>query len=257
MMSFFRSVFTTALIATLLGGCAATSDPSKWSAEKFFNEAQSALQDSDYQTAIKYFEDLEVYHPFSPYTQQAQLEVAYTYFKYDEPDSAIAATERYIKLYPRAENVDYAYYLRGLISFNRGTSGFDLAFNLDTTNRQPTSSLDAYHHFEELITRFPDSQYADDAKQRMIALRNHLAQYELHVANYYLRRGAPLSAARRAQYCLETYPQTPSTPDALVLLTKAYIKLGIEDLAGDALKILQLNYPDNEAIPDLVEKLGS
>lgn len=257
MMSRFKTLFASTLIATLLWGCASTNDPSKWSAEQFFSEASEALNDADYATAIKYFEDLEIYHPFSPFTQQAQLEVAYTYFKYNEPDSAIAAADRYIKLYPRAKNVDYAYYLRGLVNFERGTSGFDLALNLDTTSRQSRSSLSAYRNFEELVQRFPASEYANDAKQRMVALRNHLAEYELHVARYYLRRGAPLSAVRRAQYTLETYPQTPAIPDALALLAEAYIKLGVTDMAGDVLEVLRLNYPDHDAIEDLSDDLAS
>lgn len=257
MISLFKSILASALIMTLLWGCAATQDPNKWPAEKFFTEAKEALDNSDYQTAIKYFEDLEIYHPFSPYTQQAQLEVAYTYYKYGEPDSSIAATERYIKLYPRSKNVDYAYYLRGLVAFERGTSGIDLAFNLDTSNRQPRTSISAYSYFEELIRRFPNSQYADDAKQRMIDLRNKLAKYELHVARYYLRRGANLSAAKRAKYTLETYPQTPIIPDALALLTEAYIKLGVDDLANSSLQVLRLNYPDHAAIKKLTADLGA
>ncbi len=257
MISFFKFIFASLLASSLLWGCAATQDPSKWSAERFFSEAKEALDSSDYQTAIKYFEDLDIYHPFSPYTQQAQLEVAYTYYKYGEPDSSIAAAERYIKLYPRSENVDYAYYLRGLVAFERGTSGIDLAFNLDTSNRQPNSALNAYSHFKELTERFPNSQYVDDAKQRIVDLRNKLAEYELHVARYYLRRGANLSAAQRAKYTLETYPQTPAIPDALALLTEAYTKLGVDDLANNTLKVLRLNYPDHVAIKKLAAALDT
>lgn len=241
-----KSFASLLLITLLLGGCATTDlDPSKWPAQRFYNEAKEALSDGNYETAIKRFEDLEIHHPFSPYTQQAQLEVAYAYYKYDEPDSAIAAADRYIKLYPRAGNVDYAYYLRGLVSFERGLASLDLALGLDVTKREPKSANNSFRYFEELINRYPNSQYAEDAKQRMIDLRNRLATYEIHVADYYMRRGAYLSAANRSKSVLESYPQTPAIPDALVIMVKAYRKLGINELADDALKVLKLNYPDS------------
>jgi outer membrane protein assembly factor BamD len=240
-----KSLSALLLITLLLGGCATTDlDPSKWAAERFYKEAKEALDDGDYETAIKRYEELEIHHPFSPYTQQAQLEVAYAYYKFDEPDSAIAATERYIKLYPRADNVDYAYYLRGLVSFERGLASLDLALGLDVTKREPKSAKSAFAYFEELIKRYPNSHYAEDARQRMIDLRNRLAAYEIHVADYYMRRGAHLSAVNRCKSVLELYPQTPATPDALAIMVQAYRKLGINDLADDALKVLQLNYPD-------------
>ncbi len=250
-MSSFKQFFVLISLLTLIAGCASTQDPGKWSAKQFYDQARQAIEVEDYQTAIKYYEDLEINHPFSPFTQQAQLEVIYAYYQYDEPESAIAAADRYIKLYPRAKNVDYAYYLRGLVSFDRGMSSLDLWLELETDKRQPQTALSAYRYFEELIKRFPDSQYAGDAKQRMVYLRNKLARYELNVAGYYFRRGAYLSAANRAIYILENYPQTPATPDALVIMIKAYRQLGVEDLAADALQVMQLNYPDHEALKQL------
>ncbi len=241
----------SALFLSLLIGCASTSDPAKWPASKFYNQAQESMSIKDYQTAIKHYEDLEIHHPFSPYTQQAQLDVAYAYYKYDEPDSAIAAANRYIKLYPRAQGVDYAYYLRGLISFERGMNTLDLTLGLDFSKRQPKTAKDAFHHFEDLIKRYPNSQYVNDAKQRMLDIRNRLAEYELHTANYYFRRGAYLSAVKRAQYALENYPQTPAVPDALIIIIKAYRQLGINDLANDTFKVFKLNYPEHEAINEL------
>ena len=237
-----------ALFLSLLVGCASTSNPATWPASKFYSLAQESMSAKDFQTAIKHYEDLEIHHPFSPYTQQAQLEVAYAYYKYDEPDSAIAAANRYIKLYPRAKDVDYAYYLRGLVSFERGMSTLDLTLGLDFSKRQPKTTKEAFQHFEELIKRYPDSKYVNDAKQRMLDIRNRLAEFELHAANYYLRRGAYLSAAKRAQYALANYPQTPAVPDALIIIIKAYRQLGIDDLADDALKVFKLNYPEHEAI---------
>ena len=244
-MSLIKSLTPLLFVTLLLGGCAtADLDPTEWAAERFYNEAKQALDNNDYEIAIKRYEDLEIHHPFSPYTQQAQLEIGYAYYKYDEPDSAIAAADRYIKLYPRAENVDYAYYLRGLASFERGLSTFDLALGLDITKREPKAAKNAFIYFEELIKRYPDSHYGDDAKRRMIDLRNRLAAYELHVAHYYMNRGAHLSAVNRCKNILENYPQTPSIPDALVTMAEAYRQLGIHDLANDTLQVLQLNHPD-------------
>ena len=239
------------LFLSLLVGCASTSNPDTWPASEFYNQAQESMSIEDYQTAIKHYEDLEIHHPFSPYTQQAQLDVAYAYYKYDEPDSAIAAANRYIKLYPRAKDVDYAYYLRGLINFERSMSTLDLTLGLDFSKRQPNTAKDAFHHFANLIKRYPDSKYVNDAKQRMLDIRNQLAQYELHAANYYFRRGAYLSAVKRAQYALANYPQTPAIPDALILMIKAYRQLGINDLADDALRVFKLNYPEHETINEL------
>lgn len=236
------------LLLTLVSGCATTHDPSTWSAQEFYDRAREAMQRNDYQSAIQYYEDLEIRHPFSPYTQQAQLEVIHAYYEYNEPESAIAAAERYIKLYPRAGNVDYAYYLRGLVSAERGLSDFDLWLGLEADKRQPQSARNAYRYFEELITRFPESRYSADAKQRMVHLRNQLARHELSVADYYLRRGANLSAARRASYVVANFPQTPAIPDALVIMVQAYRELGIDDLAADALAVMKLNYPDHEGL---------
>ena len=250
-MSSMKNLFAILLLLSLMAGCATKYDPSTWSAKEFYDKAQEAMKIEDYQTAIKYYEDMDIYHPFSPFTQQAQLEVAYAYYKYDEADSAIAAADRYIKLYPRDVNVDYAYYLRGLVSFERGLSNLDVWLGLEVDKRQPNYAITAYRYFDELIKRYPDSKYAPDAKQRMLHLRNRLAQYELNVANFYLRREAYLSAANRAKYVLENYPQTPAIPEALVIMIKAYRQLGVNDLADDALKVFNLNYPDHQAYRDL------
>ena len=250
-MASITKAFTILMLLAFMGGCATTQDPSKWPAQKFYDEARKSMKSEDYESAIKHYEDLEIHHPFSPYTQQAQLEVIYAYYKYDEAESAIAAADRYIKLYPRAKDVDYAYYMRGLINFERGMSNLDLWLGLEPSTRQQDTALSAYRYFQELIKRFPDSKYVGDAEQRMVALRNQLARYELNVADYYFRRGAYLSAANRAIYALENYPQTPAIPDALVIMIKSYRKLGVDDLAADALKVMKLNYPDNKALKQL------
>ena len=235
-------------LALALGACAAIkdSDPSQWSAEKFYRQAQQALTARDYPLAIEHLENLEIRHPFSPYTQQGNLEIAYAYYKYDEPDSAIAAADRFIKLYPRHPNVDYAYYIRGLANFDRGATAIRAWLGLDTTNQDASPALQSFRSFEQLIKLFPDSRYTADARTRMVHLRNNLAQYELHVADYYMRRNAYLAAANRAKYVLENYPQTPAVTEALAIMIEAYEKLGVDDLAEDARRVLELNAVDRK-----------
>lgn len=251
-MSLRKIINLLTLTTLLLAGCATTKDdPSTWSAQRYYEEAQKAMNAEDYQTAIKHFEDLEVRHPFGPHTEQAQLEIGYAYYKFDEPESAIAAADRFIKLYPRHKNVDYAYYIKGLANFNRGLSSFDLFLGLDPTARDPKPARDAFRNFSDLTQQFPNSRYADDARQRMLHLRNHLAQYELHVADFYLRRQAYLAAANRGKYILETYPQTPAVPQALSIMVQSYRQLQLNDLANDALTVLKLNYPNSSALKSL------
>ncbi len=220
-------------------------DPSQWSAKRFYEEAQAALAIGDYQSAITYLEDLEIQYPFSKYTAQGQLEIIYAYYKFNEPESALAAADRFIKLFPRHERLDYVYYLKGLSNFERGVSSLDLLLDLPTAKRDPQPSLNAFRDFEQLIQRFPQSEYVADAKQRMVHLRNKLAQYELQVALYYMRRGAPLAAINRSKYLLKTYPQTPAVPDALAIMATAYDSLNMEELARDTRDILELNYPNH------------
>jgi len=240
-----------ACFLVFLTGCSLfdeNEDPANWSAERYYQSAQDALKLSDYQMAIQRLEDLEVRYPFSSYTAQGQLEIAYAYYKYDEPELAITAAERFIKLYPRNKNIDYAYYIMGLSNFNRGLSSIDFVLGLDPSKRNPKSATDAFLSFELLITRFPDSQYVADSKQRMIYLRNRLAETELHAARYSIARGAHLAAVTRAKHVIEAYPQSQAIPDALAIMLESYQALEINDLAEDTLAILKLNYPDHPAV---------
>jgi len=243
-----------ALIATLLlclSGCTLfdeTEDPSNWTAQRYYEEAKAALDIGDYQMAIQHLEDLEIRHPFSSYTTQGQLEIAYAYYKFDEPESAIAAAERFIKLYPRNEHVDYAYYIIGLSNFHRGLTAMDFLLDLPPSKRDPKPALDSFMSFEQLISRYPDSVYVPDAKQRMIYLRNRLAETEMHAARYFVARGAHLAAINRAKYVIEHYPQSQAVPDALALMMTSYQVLHIDDLAQDTREILALNYPKHPSL---------
>lgn len=240
----------TLFVATLLTGCSLLPEEKDetvgWSANKLYSEAKSALNDGLYPKAIKYFEKLESRYPYGRYAQQAQIEIAYAYWKDFEPASAIAACDRFIKLHPNHPNVDYVYYLRGLINFNEDLGILGAISNQDMTERDPKGARDSFDAFKELVTRFPDSKYTPDATLRMKYLVHALASLELHVARYYMKRGAYLAAANRAQYAIKTYPETPATEEALFIMVKAYDQLGLTDLRDDAERVMRKNYPDSE-----------
>jgi outer membrane protein assembly factor BamD len=219
-----------------------------WSANQLYSAAREQMASKNYEKAIEYFETLEARYPFGKYAQQAQIEIAYAYYKFDEPDLAIAAADRFIKIYPRHPNVDYAWYLKGLTNYNRGKTFIDKFLPQDPSERDTVTMRAAYDDFDQLTQRYPDSVYARDSAQRMVFLRNNMAEYELHVADYYMRRKAYVAAANRGKYVIENYQRTPSVPQALVIMVRAYRQLGASELADDAMQVLRLNYPD---LPDL------
>ena len=238
------------LLAVLLSACAATPDEgldtNKWSVQKLYTEAKDALDDGHYERAIQLYESLESRYPFGTYAEQALLDVAYAYMKDEEPDTAVATADRFIKLHPRHSNVDYAYYLRGLARMSEKGSLADkfLPFGKgDLSERDPSSSRQAYDYFAELVKKYPDSRYVPDALQRMTLLRNILARHEIVVANYYLERSAYVAAVNRAKYVIEHFPTTPASREALTILAKGYSELGLDDLARDTQRVLDLNTP--------------
>lgn len=236
---------SVALFALLLASCSSLEkqDPSTWSAEKLYREGKDAMDSGQYDLAIKHYETLESRYPYGRYAQQAQLEVAYAYYKQNEQASTVAATERFIKLHPNHPNVDYAYYLKGLAYFNEDSGLFSSVTGQDRTERDPKSARDAFDAFKDLVQRYPESRYAPDAIARMKYIVNALASYEIHVARYYMKRGAYIAAANRAQYALKSYPQTPASEEALRIMVQAYGALGMTELKNDAERILRLNFP--------------
>jgi outer membrane protein assembly factor BamD len=240
-----------ALVALLaLSGCGLFSNASDdetlgWSAQRLYGEAKDAMNSSEWQKAIKYLEKLEARYPYGRFAQQAQLEVAYAHWKDGERASAIAATDRFIKLYPNHPNVDYAYYLKGLINFNEQEGLFTFLASTDMSDRDPNASREAFEAFKEVVTRFPDSRYADDSAARMRYLVNALASHEVHVARYYMKRGAYVAAVNRAQYAVQHYPNTPAVEEAVFLLVKAYDALGMDDLRNAADRVMRTNFPDS------------
>ena len=246
-----RGAASLAFIAALaLNGCSMlpeqVDETKDWSVGKLYSEARTEMADGNYQKAIKLYEKLESRYPYGRYAQQAQLEVAYAYYKDHETASALAACERFIKLHPGHPNVDYAYYLRGLANFNDDMGWINLVSNQDLTERDPKAARDAFESFKDLVNRFPKSKYTPDAQARMAYLVNALASNEVHVARYYLKRGAYVAAANRAQAALTTYPQAPANEEALLIMVKAYDALGMTDLRNDAERVMRTNFPNSK-----------
>jgi len=233
------------LISLALSGCSTSPDDDdetkNWSAEKLHHEGKDALEATDYEAAIEMFETLEARYPFGQFAEQAQLDTAYAYYKFEEPDSAISAADRFIKLHPRHDHVDYAYYMRGLASESKKINALDSVLPQDSSLRDPASTQKAYDYFAELVKKFPNSRYAPDASIRMGHLRNSVATHEIHVASYYVGRGACVAAVNRAKHVLENFPQTPASRQALSILVDCYTKLGMTALANDVRRVQQLN----------------
>jgi outer membrane protein assembly factor BamD len=242
------------MLAVALAGCGVFGKEidltENWTAPRLYAEASSELDSGNYAKAIEYYEKLEARYPFGRYAMQSQLDVAYANYRADEPEAAIAAADRFIKLYPQNPYVDYAYYLKGIVNYNRSVGFLDRYVPTDASQRDPGSALDAFVDFSALVERFPDSRYAEDARQRMLYLRNNLAKHEVNVARYYMRRGAYLAAANRANYVIERFQRTSAVESALEILVDAYTALDKPELAADARRVLQLNRDAGRFISD-------
>ena len=212
--------------------------------QQLYKEAMSAMDNESFDVAIEKLQLLEARYPFGRYSEQAQLELIYAYFKNYEPEAARAAADRFIRLHPNHDNIDYAYYLKGLTAFEQDISWITNYLPVDETQRDPGAALDSFESFATLLKRYPTSQYAPDAQKRMVYLKNRLAAYEVHVGRYYIQREAFVAAANRGRYVIENMQETPAVPDALALMIEAYTLLGQQDLAADSHAVLSSNYPD-------------
>ena len=239
-----------ALLVALVAGCGLLpeqiDETKDWSASKLYSAAKAELAEGNYERAVQFFEKLESRYPYGPYAQQSQLEVAYAYYKDNQPAAAIAACDRFIKLHPNHPNVDYAYYLKGLANFNEDLGFMHIISRQDLSERDPKAAREAFESFEELVKRFPQSRYFEDARKRMAYLVNALASHEVHVASYYLKRGAYVAAANRAQSALLTYPQAPANEEGLLIMVKSYDALGLTDLRDDAQRVMTKNFPNSK-----------
>jgi len=240
---------TSLAFVLLLSACSSLPDASdetkNWSADKLYSEAMDELNTGAYDKSVTLFEKLESRYPFGVYAQQAQMEIAYAHYRADEQPEALAAVERFIKLHPNHPNVDYLYYLRGLINFNDKLGLLDFISAQDPTERDPKAAREAFDSFKLLVDKFPNSKYTPDAIDRMKYLVNTMAQYEVHVSGYYYRRGAYVAAVNRAQSVIKQFPGTPATEDALYLMVLSYDRLGQTDLHDDAERVFKANYPNS------------
>jgi outer membrane protein assembly factor BamD len=249
-----------AIVVTVLGlqACSMfdTKDKTEgWSANQLYVEGKESLREGNYEDAIQYFETLQARYPFGRYAQQAALDQAYANYKYEEPDAAIATLDRFIRTHPTNPYVDYAYYLRGLVNFYRISGLLDKFLPRNPTRTDNAAAQQSFDDFDELVERFPESKYANDARQRMMFLRNNLAIYEINVADYYMRRGAYVAAANRSRYVLEHFAYSPASEQALAIMAQAYLELDLLELARDATRVLRLNYPESPQLPELESRL--
>lgn len=244
--------------ALLLAGCATDlqDETSGWSAQRLYGEAKDAMASRDWPRAIRYLERLEARYPYGRFAQQAQLEIAYCHWKDSERASAIAAVDRFIKMYPNHANADYAWYLKGLINFNDQYGILSQLTTPDMSDRDPKSTRESFAAFKEVVARFPESKYAPDATLRMRYLVNALASHEVHVARYYMKRGAYLAAANRAQYAIQHYAQAPALEEAVFVLVLAYDRLGMNDLRDAADRVMRTNFPDSRYLKPGGERLA-
>ena len=237
-----RQFYLVLVFAGLVACAGADKDETaNYTAQELYKEAQDAIDAAEFQTAVKHLEALEARYPFDPYAKQAQLDIAYAYYKFEELDSATSAIERFARLHPRDPHMDYVYYLKGLINFNRGQGLLDAWFPRQPSRHDPAVLEQAFNDFSTLVRRYPDSQYAGDAYQRMIYIRNQLAEKEILIARYYMQRKSWLSSAKRAKAVLENYPRTKWTKDALDILLISYQKLELPELAANIQRVIDYN----------------
>ncbi|WP_454720964.1 MULTISPECIES: outer membrane protein assembly factor BamD [Cupriavidus] len=258
-MSMKRASWRARIGAILLaGGCVMLSacgllsdqpdETAGWSANKLYAEAKDALDSGDFTRAVKLYEKLESRYPFGRFAQQAQIDTAYANYKDGETAAALASVDRFIQLHPNHPNIDYAYYLKGLINFNDNLGWLGRFSGQDLSERDPKAARAAYDAFNTLITRFPESKYTPDAAARMQYIVNSLAQHEVHAARYYYRRGAYLAAANRAQQALKDYDGAPANEEALYIMIRSYDSLGMKDLRDDTARVMEKNFPDSDYI---------
>lgn len=237
-------ILTLATIAMLLavGGCGNKSKEMIGSPDKLYELAKKASDSGNYRDAIKYYEQLEARFPFSNPARQGQLDLLYAYYRNREAESAIDQADQFIRENPAHPRVDYAYYIKGLVQFERNPNFLERWFRADLTQRPPIDARKSFQSFQTLLQRFPNSTYAADSRQRMIFLRNRLAAYEIYVADYYLKRGAYVGAINRAKFIIENYDGAPQVERALQIMEASYTKLGMTDLAANSDRVLKENF---------------
>ena len=244
------------LLLLLAGGCS-TGDVDitrDWPAERIYYAAHDELVDKRYEKAIDYYQKLDARYPYGRLAQQGKIEIAYAHWKNDDAASALAACDRFLREHPNHLNVDYVYYLKGRINFNEDLGIVGYVYKRDLTERDPVAAKEAFDAFKSVVTRFPDSKYANDSSARLTYLINTLAYHETNVAEYYYRRGAYVASVNRAQEILTSYPQTPAIERALAIMVASYGKMGLEQLREDTERTLKMNFPDSTVTLELEDR---
>lgn len=247
-----------ALAVTLaLAACGSTprDETATMPVDKLYEQAREDAAAGAYDRAARAYERLEGRAAGTLLAQQAQLELAHVHYKTGERAQALATLDRFLKLHPTSPAVDYALYLKGLVNFNDNIGLFGRLANQNLSERDQQASRDAYESFSQLVDRFPESRYADDSRQRMVYIINSLAEYELHVARYYYKRGAYVAAANRAQRAVKDYEFTPAVEEALSVMALSYDRLGLTELRNDAARVLKTNFPQSEFLAELPTEL--
>lgn len=214
----------------------------------FYERIQTSLNASNWSVAISNLQLLESQFPFGKYAEQGQLELIYAQYKSGDYESSIASADRFIRLHPQHPNVDYAFYVKGLSEISQTGGFFDSFLPTDSSMRDIGEARGAFTTLTELLSRFPESPYAADARKRLVSLRNRLARAEIHVANYYFARGAYLAAANRGRFVVENFQQSPAVPDGLAVMAQAYYLLEMKELADNSVEVLVANYPEHPSL---------
>ena len=240
----FAGILLVAAACAALAGCGRGEERDRLSAANvLYEQGNAALESGDFRKALRFLGTLKARFPFNPQTRQAQLEIIYCHYRLNDQDSAVEAAREFERENPRHPNVDYAIYMRGLALFARQPGRFGRLFRIDYSRRPVLTAGESFDAFLQLTTRYPQSEYAPDARRRMVFLRNRMARFENHVADYYLRRGAWIAAANRAQYAVDNFHGSPEIAESLKILVRAYRRIGMDDLAADAEKMLAVNFP--------------
>ena len=253
-MTFYQRLFLTMIAILLASGCnfKDVNDLSGIPAPELIAIAKESIEDSSYEKALNHLREVEARFPYSVYAQQAILETAYLYYKRGDEELTVASADRFIHTYPTHQNVDYAYYLKGLANFTTHKNFISkLTGARDFSDRDPQSARDSFDAFDELVTRFPNSVYSPDARERMVTLLNTIAKHDTNIAKFYLERGAYVAVVNRCKYVIEHYQETPAVEDALGMMVIAYREMGLPDLAQDSWRVLQTNFPNSRYLSEL------
>jgi len=249
------TILIALLVSAMLAvGCQSLKNPRKnWTAQRYYQEGKAALAAGNYKDAVEYFEGLEARYPYGRYSEQAQMEIAYAYYRDNEPELAIQAAERFIRLHPTHPHVAYAYYLKGIVNVReeKGINNLLKTRGTKALDRDAKAAHDAYLAFSEVVERFPNSQYARDAALRMAYLNNSLAKYEVEVARYYLDQDAYVAAVNRCRYVIENYQRSPAVEDAIGIQALAYKAMGFSGLMQDSVRVLETNFPNSNYLAEI------